>query len=120
MTHTFDFAFLSLPIAAMGFLIYLACTRYGDIKLSADQAAPAEFSKSSWIMMVFLAGIATGLMLWAGTEWAYHYAWTPFGLEPKTTEMYVVGLTSITSVKSTSTTSVSRAAARSEASLMVP
>lgn len=91
MTHTFDFAFLSLPIAAMGFLIYLACTRYGDIKLSADQAAPAEFSKSSWIMMVFLAGIATGLMLWAGTEWAYHYAWTPFGLEPKTTEMYVVG-----------------------------
>jgi BCCT family betaine/carnitine transporter len=41
--------------------------------------------------MVFLAGIASGLILWGGTEWGYHYAWTPFGLEAKTMEMYTVG-----------------------------
>ncbi|REG86792.1 BCCT family transporter [Marinomonas pollencensis] len=90
MTHTFDSVFLLVPISAMLFLVYLAFSRYGDIKLSANQEDTAEFSKSSWLMMVFLAGIATGLLLWAGTEWGYHYAWTPFGITPKTPEMYTV------------------------------
>nr|WP_067292433.1 BCCT family transporter [Marinobacterium profundum] len=91
MTHSFDVVFLSIPIISIIFLTYLAFSRYGNIKLSSDQDAPAEFSMSSWAMMVFLAGLATGLMLWAGTEWGYHYAWTPFGIEANSMEMYTVG-----------------------------
>ncbi|WP_261843809.1 BCCT family transporter [Aliamphritea ceti] len=91
MTSTFDFAFLAIGLAALIFLLTLAFSRHGNIKLSRDKDAPAEFSKGSWATMVFLAGIASGLMLWAGTEWGYHYAWTPFGLEAKTDQMYTVG-----------------------------
>lgn len=90
MTNTFDFAFLSIGLGALIFLVSLAASRYGDIKLSADKNAAPEFSKGSWGAMVFLAGIASGLILWGGTEWGYHYAWTPFGIEPKSPEMYTV------------------------------
>ena len=90
-THTFDFAYLGVCLISLIFSVALAFSRYGDIKLSADKTAAPDFSKFAWTSMVFLSGIASGLMLWAGTEWGYHYAWTPFGLEAKTTEMYAVG-----------------------------
>ena len=90
MTNTFDFAFLGIGLGSLIFLIGLAFSDYGKIKLSADKHAEPEFSKHSWGTMVFLAGIASGLVLWGGTEWGYHYAWTPFGLTPKTPEMYTV------------------------------
>jgi len=90
MTNSFDFAFLGIGLGALIFLLVLAFSRHGNIKLSADKNAEAEFSKGAWGAMVFLAGIASGLLLWGGTEWGYHYAWTPFGIEAKTTEMYTV------------------------------
>lgn len=90
MTNTFDFAFLGIGLGALIFLVSLAASRHGNIKLSADKNAAPEFSKGAWGAMVFLAGIASGLILWGGTEWGYHYAWTPFGITPKTPEMYTV------------------------------
>lgn len=90
MTNSFDFAFLGIGFAALIFVLWLAASRFGAIKLGAADTAP-EFTWSAWGAMVFLAGIASGLMLWAGTEWAYHYAWTPFGLEAKTPQMFTVG-----------------------------
>ncbi|WP_424985756.1 BCCT family transporter [Microbulbifer sp. S227A] len=90
MTNSFDFAFLIVGFAALVFVIWLAFSRFGAIKLGDADTAP-EFTWSAWGAMVFLAGIASGLMLWAGTEWAYHYAWTPFGLEAATPQMFTVG-----------------------------
>lgn len=90
MTNSFDFAFLGIGFGSLIFLLALAFSRHGNIKLSADKHAEAEFSKGAWGAMVFLAGIASGLLLWGGTEWGYHYAWTPFGIEAKSVEMYTV------------------------------
>lgn len=90
MTSTFDFAFLAIGLTALIFLLGIAFSRSGNIVLSRDTTIQPEFSKGSWATMVFLAGIASGLMLWGGTEWGYHYAWTPFGITAKTPEMYVV------------------------------
>jgi len=90
MTNSFDFAFLGIGLASLIFLLALAFSRHGNIKLSADKNAEAEFSKGAWGAMVFLAGIASGLLLWGGTEWGYHFAWTPFGIEAKSVEMYTV------------------------------
>jgi BCCT family betaine/carnitine transporter len=90
MTNTFDFAFLGIGLGALVFLIVLASSSAGKIKMGDADQAP-EFSWSAWGAMVFLAGIASGLMLWGGTEWGYHYAWTPFGIEAKTNQMYTVG-----------------------------
>ncbi|MES0811791.1 BCCT family transporter [Roseibium sp. SCPC15] len=89
MTNTFDFAFLGIGFTALIFLIVLAASDAGKIRMGAADQAP-EFTWSAWGAMVFLAGIASGLVLWGGTEWAYHYAWTPFGIEPKTPEMFTV------------------------------
>lgn len=90
MTSSFDFAFLGVGFAALIFVLWLAASRFGAVKLGAVDTAP-EFTWAAWGAMVFLAGIASGLMLWAGTEWAYHYAWTPFGLEAGTPQMFTVG-----------------------------
>ncbi len=90
MTNSFDFAFLAVGFAALIFMIWLACSRFGAVKLGDVETVP-EFTWPAWGAMVFLAGIASGLMLWGGTEWAYHYAWTPFGLEPNTPQMFTVG-----------------------------
>tara|TARA_R110000796_G_scaffold67892_2_gene155785 strand:+ start:6432 stop:7979 length:1548 start_codon:yes stop_codon:yes gene_type:complete len=90
MTSSFDFAFLGIGLAALVFVLWLAASRFGNVKLGDADVAP-EFSWPAWGAMVFLAGIASGLMLWAGTEWAYHYAWTPFGIEPRTPQMFTVG-----------------------------
>nr|WP_290428757.1 BCCT family transporter [Defluviimonas salinarum] len=90
MTGTFDWAFLGVAFVSLVFLVALAFSRHGAIRLGDADVAP-EFTWSAWGAMVFLAGIASGLVLWGGTEWAYHYAWTPFGIEPNTPQMYVVG-----------------------------
>jgi BCCT family betaine/carnitine transporter len=90
MTNTFDFAFLLIGFAAFIFLVWLAVSRHGTTRLGGETTGP-EFTWSAWGAMVFLAGIASGLMLWGGTEWAYHYAWTPFGIEAKTPQMFTVG-----------------------------
>ena len=61
MTRNFDVVFLGMPLACMLFLVYLAISRFGDIRLSARQTDKPEFSKSSWIMMVFLVIFLPGL-----------------------------------------------------------
>ncbi len=90
MTNSFDFAFLGIGFAALIFVLWLAMSRFGAVTLGDADTAP-EFSWSAWGAMVFLAGIASGLMLWGATEWAYHYAWAPFGLEARTPQMFTVG-----------------------------
>ena len=37
MTRNFDVVFLGMPLACMLFLVYLAISRFGDIRLSARQ-----------------------------------------------------------------------------------
>ncbi|MHA6346419.1 BCCT family transporter [Roseivivax sp. CAU 1761] len=90
MTHTFDFAFLLIGFAALVFVVWLAMSKYGATRLGGAESGP-EFTWGAWGAMVFLAGIASGLMLWGATEWAYHYAWTPFGIEAQSPQMFTVG-----------------------------
>lgn len=90
MTGTFDFAFLIIGFGSLVFLLWLAASRHGSVRLGGEASGP-EFTWSAWGAMVFLAGIASGLMLWGGTEWAYHHAAPPFGIAPNTPQMFTVG-----------------------------
>lgn len=47
------------------FLVLLALSRYGRIRLGADDAKP-EYSNISWFTMLFAGGIGTILMFWGG------------------------------------------------------
>ncbi|SEQ09037.1 BCCT family transporter [Basfia succiniciproducens] len=54
------------------FLIFLCGSRLGDIRLGADNDEP-EFSFTSWIAMLFAAGMGIGLMYFGVAEPVLHY-----------------------------------------------
>jgi BCCT family betaine/carnitine transporter len=70
-------------VAAIGFLAWLAASRYGRTKLGEADESP-EFGTFSWVAMLFCAGVGAGLMFWCVTEWSYYYVSPPFGAEPRT------------------------------------
>nr|WP_234819047.1 BCCT family transporter [Cupriavidus metallidurans] len=61
------------------FLLLLAASRFGDIRLGPDNAEP-EFSFLSWTAMLFAAGMGIGLMYFGVGEPMQHY------LKPPTVE----------------------------------
>jgi BCCT family betaine/carnitine transporter len=81
----FGIAYLIAGVVCIGFLIWLASSRYGKVKLGTAEDKP-EFSTLSWTAMLFCAGVGAGLMYWCGTEWAYYYQSPPFGTEALSTE----------------------------------
>jgi choline/carnitine/betaine transport len=64
------------------FLLWIAMSRYGRIRLGGDGARP-EYSNVSWFTMLFAGGIGTVLMFWGVAEPISHFAAPPFpGVEP--------------------------------------
>lgn len=72
-------------IAVVGFLVWIAFSRYGTIRLGRDDEKP-EFSLFSWVAMLFCAGIGAGLLYWATIEWAMYIEAPPYGVEPGSVE----------------------------------
>lgn len=67
----------------LAFLIWVALSRYGTIRLSADDAGP-EYGTLTWFSMLFAAGIGTILMFWGVAEPMSHFANPPLeGIEPE-------------------------------------
>jgi choline/carnitine/betaine transport len=68
-------------LAASGFVIFAVClavSRYGRIPLGAEDEKP-EFRTSSWIAMMFSAGMGIGLMFFGVFEPVSHLASPPPG-----------------------------------------
>ncbi len=81
----FGILYLLASVAAIGFLVWLASSRYGTIKLGNPNEHP-EFREISWVGMLFCAGVGAGLLYWCTTEWAFYYDSPPFGAEPRSVE----------------------------------
>ncbi|MGM0569845.1 BCCT family transporter [Marinobacter sp.] len=65
------------------FLLALALSRYGHIRLGADDSRP-DYSNLTWFTMLFAAGIGTILMFWGVAEPVSHFASPPFdGVEAR-------------------------------------
>ncbi|MEM9780888.1 MAG: BCCT family transporter [Pseudomonadota bacterium] len=65
--------FVMLTVTGMlALCLALAASRYGAIRLGADDDRP-EFSTPSWIAMLFAAGMGVGLLFWAVAEPLTHY-----------------------------------------------
>ncbi|WP_341938797.1 BCCT family transporter [Marinimicrobium sp. C2-29] len=58
------------------FLIWVASSRYGKIRLGPDDEGP-EYATTTWFCMLFAAGIGTILMFWGVAEPMYHFASPP-------------------------------------------
>jgi len=85
VTTEFGVLYIWTSIATLIFLIWLALSHYGVLRLS-DADEPPEFSNFSWASMIFCAGIGSALIYWATIEWAFYYSKPPFGLESGTME----------------------------------
>ncbi len=86
IANEFGVLYLLASVAAIGFLTWLAFSRFGNITLGDRDDGKAEFSEISWIGMLFCAGVGAGLLYWCGVEWAFYYDAPPFGVEPRSTE----------------------------------
>jgi len=61
------------------FMLYLAFSRYGSIRLGGKDARP-EFSTGAWFAMLFSAGMGIGILFWSVAEPINHYHNPPTGL----------------------------------------
>ncbi|WSV87582.1 BCCT family transporter [Nocardia sp. NBC_01009] len=78
--------FVLIASAFVVYVIWLAASRYGKIPLGADDEKP-EFRTTSWIAMMFSAGMGIGLMFWGVAEPLSHYMSPPPGTaEPGSSE----------------------------------
>lgn len=67
----------------LGFLLWISVSRFGHVKLGADDEEP-EHSTLAWFAMLFAAGIGTILMFWGVAEPISHFANPPIGdVEPE-------------------------------------
>lgn len=60
------------------FLVFLACSNAGKIKLGPEHSLP-EYSNGSWFAMLFTAGMGIGLMFFGVAEPIMHYVRPPQG-----------------------------------------
>lgn len=68
------------------FLLWVALSRYGELRLGADDETP-EYSTTTWFAMLFAAGIGTILMFWGVAEPLSHFANPPLAdVEPQSIE----------------------------------
>ena len=85
MTDTFGVLYLFVGLAAFVFLMYVAFSKNGKVKLGS-KGERKEFNTFSWAAMMFSAGIGSSILYWGTIEWAYYYQGPPFGLEPGSKE----------------------------------
>ena len=72
VSETFGWLFILAANMFIVFMIYLAVSKYGKIRLGGVNA-DKEFSDISWIAMLFSAGMGIGLMFFGVAEPTWHF-----------------------------------------------
>ncbi|MDX9875759.1 MAG: BCCT family transporter, partial [Spongiibacteraceae bacterium] len=76
-TTNFGWFYLLAVFGMIVFLIGLALSRWGTIRLGPDSSRP-EFGFFSWIAMLFSTGFGAGLVFWGVAEPMSHFFTPPF------------------------------------------
>lgn len=76
-TNNFGWFYLLSVFAIIVFLIGLAISKYGAIRLGGEKERP-EFPFFTWIGMLFSAGFGAGLVFWGVAEPMSHFFTPPF------------------------------------------
>ncbi len=84
LTVNFGWLYLVAVFFVLIFIIGIALSPFGKIKLGRDDEEP-EFSTPAWFAMLFTTGMGIGLVFWSIAEPIYHFMSPPFG-EGGTTE----------------------------------
>jgi choline/glycine/proline betaine transport protein len=78
VTTWFGWFYILLATVILVFVIGLAISRYGNIRLGPDHSRP-EFSTFAWASMLFAAGIGTDVMFYSVVEPSTQYLTPPVG-----------------------------------------
>ncbi|PJJ57768.1 choline/glycine/proline betaine transport protein [Mumia flava] len=78
VVDVFGWFYVALTTVVLVFVLYLALSRYGRIKLGPDHSKP-QFSTFAWASMLFAAGIGTDVMFFAVAEPVSQYMAPPTG-----------------------------------------
>lgn len=74
----FGWLYLVSVFLFLVFVIGIALSKYGNIKLGKDDEKP-EYSTFGWLAMLFTTGMGIGLVFWSIAEPMYHYMSPPIG-----------------------------------------
>ena len=85
ISTNFGWLYLWTVLALVILSLFLAVSRYGDLKLGGEDDEP-EFSIGAWFAMLFAAGMGIGLVFWGVAEPLSHYRTPPPGIVPETPE----------------------------------
>ncbi|WP_085991121.1 BCCT family transporter [Oceanobacillus senegalensis] len=85
MTTKLGVFYILLGISSLFFLLYVAFSKHGRIKLGSREVK-REFNTFSWAAMLFSAGIGSSILYWGMIEWAYYYQGPPFNAVPESRE----------------------------------
>ena len=78
ISNWFGWFYILIATIFLAFVIFLAVSRYGKIKLGPAHSEP-DFSTFSWAAMLFAAGIGTDVMFYAVAEPVTQYLAPPVG-----------------------------------------
>jgi choline/glycine/proline betaine transport protein len=78
ISEWFGWFYILIATVFLAFVIFLALSRYGKIKLGPEHSRP-DFSTFSWAAMLFAAGIGTDVMFFAVAEPVTQYLAPPVG-----------------------------------------
>ena len=84
-TDKFGWMFLIITFLVLVFMIALAFSKYGILRLGHEDDRP-EFSNITWFGMLFSAGMGIGLVFWGVAEPLDHYIYPLSGIPKLTPE----------------------------------
>lgn len=79
VTTHFGWFYLASVFGFVVVLVYLAFSKYGEIRLGEPDSTP-EFGYISWIAMLLAAGFGVGLVFYGVAEPMTHYLKPPYGV----------------------------------------
>lgn len=89
--YKWDWFFMVFGIVTLIGTIYVALSKYGNIKLGEESEKP-EFTTISWIAMLFCSAVGSNVILWAICEPLYYLDKPPFGYLPYSQEAYEISV----------------------------
>ncbi|GAA6132854.1 BCCT family transporter [Halopseudomonas sabulinigri] len=78
ITETFGWFYMLAVASFLLFIVIVACSGWGNIKLGPDHAAP-QYSFPAWFAMLFSAGYGIALLFFGVAEPVTHFASPPAG-----------------------------------------
>ncbi|WP_370514435.1 BCCT family transporter [Alteribacillus sp. YIM 98480] len=81
--ETFGWFYMMVAAFFVTFIIFLALSPYGKLRLGKPEDRP-EYSFYAWLGMLFSAGIGVGFVFWGVAEPVLYYVDTPLGQDVET------------------------------------